>query len=296
MAIFGIPPSHWVVHRQLNLLYQFWIHTETIKSLGILEYVLNTPSHHRVHHGCNRYCLDKNYAGVLIIWDRMFGTFQPEQEEVVYGLTHAINTFDPIVIQLGHLGYVLRTFKETQGIGNKLSVLFKGPGWSPGKPRLGLMEDLPDVSRETHIWSCFSKGLIWRRCLLPTFVPELLHKAPMKKFDPPMAGWVQLYLMVHLNLTTAMLHVYIGASTNLSILSHVMSTCFLVFCLVCFGTIANGDLVRGRRLEIARCLMTLVVLQGQWMSPVMTKAMSFTFFLSGYLWWTYGSGKIEKED
>ena len=67
---FFVPPSHAIVHRELNLLYQFWIHTEVVKNIGPLEYIFNTASHHRVHHGANQYCLDKNYAGVLIIWDR----------------------------------------------------------------------------------------------------------------------------------------------------------------------------------------------------------------------------------
>ncbi|CAJ0936071.1 unnamed protein product [Ranitomeya imitator] len=98
MALF-IPPSVFAVHLQFNLLYQFWIHTEFINNLGPLELILNTPSHHRVHHGRNPYCIDSNYAGTLIIWDRIFGTFVPEKDKVVYGLTHPVNTFDPFNVQ-----------------------------------------------------------------------------------------------------------------------------------------------------------------------------------------------------
>ncbi|GIY73889.1 alkylglycerol monooxygenase [Caerostris extrusa] len=105
-----VPPTALLVHLQFNLLYQFWIHTEVVRKLGPLEYVINTASHHRVHHGRNRYCIDKNYAGVLIIWDRMFGTFEPENEEVVYGLTHPINSFEPIYIQTSHSASMWRTF------------------------------------------------------------------------------------------------------------------------------------------------------------------------------------------
>nr|XP_048271633.1 alkylglycerol monooxygenase isoform X6 [Myodes glareolus] len=99
LALF-IPPSVFAVHIQFNLLYQFWIHTEVIRSLGPLELVLNTPSHHRVHHGRNRYCIDKNYAGTLIIWDKLFGTFEAENEQVIYGLTHPIDTFEPFKVQV----------------------------------------------------------------------------------------------------------------------------------------------------------------------------------------------------
>ncbi|XP_004582531.2 alkylglycerol monooxygenase [Ochotona princeps] len=145
LALF-IPPSVYAVHLQFNLLYQFWIHTEVIDNLGPLELILNTPSHHRVHHGRNRYCIDKNFAGTLIIWDRMFGTFEAENEKVAYGLTHPINTFEPFKVQFHHLLYMWTTFWNTPGFFNKFSVIFKGPGWSPGKPRLGLNEEIPQVT------------------------------------------------------------------------------------------------------------------------------------------------------
>lgn len=104
-----VPPPIFLMHTQMNLLYQFWIHTEIISNLGPLEYILNTPSHHRVHHGRNPYCIDKNYAGVFIIWDRIFGTFAPERENepIAYGLIHPINTFDPLETQVfeNHFNY-----------------------------------------------------------------------------------------------------------------------------------------------------------------------------------------------
>ncbi|XP_054710631.1 alkylglycerol monooxygenase-like [Uloborus diversus] len=142
---FGIPTSVFLVHTQFNLLYQFWIHTEEIKSLGPLEYILNTASHHRVHHGRNKYCIDKNYGGTLIIWDRLFGTFEPENETVAYGLTHPINTFEPVYVQMCHYMHIWRTFWSTEGFSNKLSVIFKGPGWVPGTPWHGNPDDIPEV-------------------------------------------------------------------------------------------------------------------------------------------------------
>lgn len=160
-----VPPSAYVVHKQLNLLYQFWIHTEVIDRLGPLEWILNTPSHHRVHHGRNPYCIDKNYgrsfflfwtfskcnvtAGVLIIWDRMFGTFTPESEKVVYGLVHPLNSWNPLWGQFHHAYYILSNIGSKD---NLLSFLFKGPGWSPGKPRLGDIKDLPEVNIQILWW------------------------------------------------------------------------------------------------------------------------------------------------
>ncbi|MXQ83306.1 hypothetical protein E5288_WYG001378 [Bos mutus] len=159
LALF-IPPSVYAVHLQFNLLYQFWIHTEVIDNLGPLELILNTPSHHRVHHGRNRYCIDKNFAGTLIIWDRIFGTFEAENEKVVYGLTHPINTFEPFKVQFHHLVNIWTTFWATPGFFNKFSVIFKGPGWSPGKPRLGLIEEIPEVEGKEIPFSSSASQLL----------------------------------------------------------------------------------------------------------------------------------------
>nr|XP_037868642.1 alkylglycerol monooxygenase isoform X2 [Bombyx mori] len=97
----AIPPAQFLVHHQFSYLYMFWIHTETIKSLGPLEYILNTPSHHRIHHGSNPYCIDVNYGGVLILWDKLFGTFRAEREEdrIVYGLIYQQPSFNPLHLQ-----------------------------------------------------------------------------------------------------------------------------------------------------------------------------------------------------
>ncbi|XP_026322262.1 alkylglycerol monooxygenase-like isoform X4 [Hyposmocoma kahamanoa] len=96
-----IPPAQFVMHHQFSYLYMFWIHTDTIKTLGPLEYVLNTPSHHRIHHGSNPYCIDVNYGGVLIIWDKIFRTFRPEMkgDRIVYGLIYQQPSFNPLHLQ-----------------------------------------------------------------------------------------------------------------------------------------------------------------------------------------------------
>ncbi|WP_108947292.1 sterol desaturase family protein [Shewanella halifaxensis] len=98
LVIIGFDPNWVVFVVLLNLGLQFFVHTQSIKSLGIFEWVLNTPSHHRVHHGRNPQYIDKNYAGILIIWDRLFGTFVKERETVEYGITKPINSFNPLVV------------------------------------------------------------------------------------------------------------------------------------------------------------------------------------------------------
>eukprot|EP00794_Sanderia_malayensis_P015972 gene15972-17580_t len=123
-----------------------------------LEFILSTPSHHRVHHGRNPYCIDKNFGGTLIIWDRLFGTFQSEKEEkVIYGLVYLVNNWNPLYIQFCHIPNLLETFWKMEGWRNKLSVLFKGPSWVPGSPRLGYRENLIKALSNGHKWAygCF---------------------------------------------------------------------------------------------------------------------------------------------
>ncbi|KAJ3407862.1 hypothetical protein HDV05_005241 [Chytridiales sp. JEL 0842] len=142
-----IPPPMYVTHLSLNLIYQFWIHTSLVPNLGWVEYILNTPTAHKIHHARNREYIDKNYGGVLIIWDRLFGTYQGETVPALYGLTHSINTFDVFWVQFGHLVHIGKTVHATPKIWHKLAVLFAGPGWTPQKPslRLGDINDIPDV-------------------------------------------------------------------------------------------------------------------------------------------------------
>ncbi|XP_058504702.1 alkylglycerol monooxygenase [Solea solea] len=142
----ALPPSVFAVHIQLNLLYQFWIHTELIRDLGPLEWILNTPKHHRIHHGRNIYCIDKNYGGILIIWDRIFDTFAAEKEKVVYGLIYPIKTFESLYIQLHYYLGLWQMSQTYTTIGHKLSTFFKGPGWSPGTARLGDLATHPKVT------------------------------------------------------------------------------------------------------------------------------------------------------
>ncbi len=126
----GIRPSLVQQARGLNLLYQYWIHTDTIRRLGAAEEVLNTPSHHRVHHGSNKRYLDRNHGSILIIWDRLFGTFQREEEPVVYGLTKNIDTFSPVRIATHEYRDIVRDVAGASTWKDRLSFVLRGPGWA----------------------------------------------------------------------------------------------------------------------------------------------------------------------
>lgn len=129
-ALLGVAPWMIMVSEGLNLIYQYWIHTEGIDRMPRwFEAVLNTPSHHRVHHGSNPEYLDKNYAGILILWDRVFGTFEPERAPVVYGLTKNIESFSLLTIAFHEYGAMLRDFARARGVRDRLGVLFRGPEW-----------------------------------------------------------------------------------------------------------------------------------------------------------------------
>jgi len=130
LCLFGIAPDLIVAARGVNLLYQFSITTETIDRLGPPEAVLNTPSHHRVHHGSNSRYIDRNHGSILIVWDRLFGTFEPEDERPVYGLTKNIDTFNPGRIATHEYAEMLRDVARSTGWGERLSYVLRGPGWA----------------------------------------------------------------------------------------------------------------------------------------------------------------------
>jgi sterol desaturase/sphingolipid hydroxylase (fatty acid hydroxylase superfamily) len=128
----GVPVEIALAAWSLNLLYQFWIHTEAIGKLWRwFEFVFNTPSHHRVHHGAQSQYLDRNYGGVLIVWDRLFRTFEPEGERVVYGLTKNITTYNPLKVATHELFAIARDVRSTRSWRARLGYVFRGPGWSP---------------------------------------------------------------------------------------------------------------------------------------------------------------------
>lgn len=127
----GFDPRAVVLMYAANLLYQFWLHTEVVPKLGPLEWVLNTPSHHRVHHAIEPEYLDRNYGGVLIIWDKLFGTFAPERDNAprTYGLVHQIDTLNPVKIAFAEWVALVRDLRAARGGREVLGLLFGPPGW-----------------------------------------------------------------------------------------------------------------------------------------------------------------------
>jgi len=144
LAAIGFPPLMFLATSSIDTLYQFWIHTRVIGRLGPLEWVFNTPSHHRVHHGRNPKYIDKNHAGTLIIWDRMFGTFQPEEEEPVYGITTPLASWNPVWANVHYWVELVQKARRATRLGDKIRMFVKSPGWHPEE--LGGFQAAPEVT------------------------------------------------------------------------------------------------------------------------------------------------------
>ncbi len=129
LPLLGFPVELILIQQTVSLLYQYWIHTELIGSMGVFGSVFNSPSHHRVHHGSNLHYLDKNYGGIFIIWDRLFGTFQAEDVAPVYGLTTNIESYNPVVIAFHEFAAAARDVWQARSWRARVQFLIGPPGW-----------------------------------------------------------------------------------------------------------------------------------------------------------------------
>ena len=132
LILLGVNPALFVLSTSINLLYQFWIHTEAIGTLWRpVEWVFNTPSHHRVHHGLNPQYLDRNYGGILIVFDRLFRSFEPEVEPVRYGITKPIASYNPFWVFAHEYVAIVRDIRGDRTWSDRFARLWRGPGWAP---------------------------------------------------------------------------------------------------------------------------------------------------------------------
>jgi alkylglycerol monooxygenase len=131
MALVGVPPEVFGIVALIDLLYQFWVHTEHVPKLGWFDRWFCSPSNHRVHHAVNEAYLDKNYGGILILWDRLFGSFKEESEPCVYGTRSPLNSWNPLWANVQVYAALLKDAWHTRRWADKLRVFFKPPGWRP---------------------------------------------------------------------------------------------------------------------------------------------------------------------
>lgn len=157
LALLGFPPVVFLACSSFNTLYQFWIHTRLIGRLGPFERLFNTPSHHRVHHGRDPEYIDRNHAGVFIVWDKLFGTFAEERQEPVYGITTPLRSWNPVWANLSHWAALLREARRTSRWADRLRLFWKPPGWRPAE--LGGYVPAPAVDRAS--WRRFDTPASW---------------------------------------------------------------------------------------------------------------------------------------
>ncbi len=220
LAVLGVPPLVFAVSTTANTLYQFWIHTEAVGRLGPLEAVLNTPSHHRVHHGINPRYIDKNYGGILIVWDRLFGTFAREEEQVVYGTVSPLASWNPLWANVHYYARIAALIASAAHLTDKLWAPVAPPEWRPAA--LGGPVTIPPVTRATR-----------------------------PKYRPPVPAGLLGYVTLHFALTLL-------GSTALLALQHRLDAAVVgvAVALAVASVTALGGLLERRRwafaLEVAR--------------------------------------------
>jgi sterol desaturase/sphingolipid hydroxylase (fatty acid hydroxylase superfamily) len=215
----------------ISTLYQFWIHTELVGKLGWFEEWLNTPSHHRVHHAINLKYLDKNYGAILIVWDRLFGTFEREEEAPVYGIIKPFHSYNPVWAQIEPVLALVAKSAGAPRLGDKLRVWFASPSFTPaGLPPYPGLED-----------------------------GSYVHRA---KYDPKARPAVLAYVMVHFTIVVAITATLMFEQETAP---RPLLAVGVVLVLVTLGTMAG--IFEGRRwarpVEAVR-LVGLVGLLGAW--------------------------------
>ena len=223
LAFIGFSPVQFLAVSSLVTLYQFWLHTRAIGKLGPFELLFNTPSHHRVHHGINPKYIDKNHAGMLIVWDKMFGTFQEEEEEPTYGITHPINTWDPLEANLNHWKRMYTGIKQMRGTGDKLRYMFNPPGWRPAY----IPADEGGFDPLTY-----------------------------KKYDTTVPASVNLYVLFQYTVTLAAATFFLFNTGAMSMADKLVAVCLVIIAIVNYSNLFESKKY-GVAIEIGRIFLSV---------------------------------------
>uniref|UniRef100_A0AC35U9C5 Fatty acid hydroxylase domain-containing protein n=1 Tax=Rhabditophanes sp. KR3021 TaxID=114890 RepID=A0AC35U9C5_9BILA len=257
LQAFFIPPPIFLVHRYFSEIFQFWMHTSLLGTLGPLGIIFNTPSYHRVHHGRNPYCIDKNYGGVFIIWDKMFHTFEPEREDdlPVYGLVKNEDTFNQLYLQFHTIFDMLwfkgqmKNEKDEQifpGIINKIKAALFPPGYFPG----------------TQVVLFFH----WYSMKNPSEnVPEI--QKPVTKYNPQIPSWLKLYCLSHFVLLLCIFMHFDYDRLTLSYHDFILRLAYFVVSFQMFGAFFD-NVWYANFIEIFRCTGVLIYYVFKILDPI----------------------------
>jgi len=234
LFMFGFPLEVILAAKAVNLVYQFWVHTQHIRHLGPLEAVLMTPSHHRVHHGQNERYIDKNYGGILITWDRLFGTFEPESEDdpVIYGVRKPLANWNPFWANLQVYDYLLFDARKTRRWRDKIGIWFRRTGWRPD-----------DVEAE-H----------------PKRKTDLSH---FRKFDPPIGAGTRRYVVAQFGVAIAVM-LWLGVLFASEGAPAALVPCIFIWSLLLSLGLLNEASARARLFEFLRVLIVVPALLAVW--------------------------------
>jgi alkylglycerol monooxygenase len=234
LFMFGFPLMVILAVKSVNLFYQFWVHTQHVRHLGPLEAILMTPSHHRVHHGQNERYIDKNYGGIFITWDRLFGTFEPESEDdpVIYGVRKPLANWNPFWANLQVYDYLLFDARKTRRLRDKIGIWFRRTGWRPD-----------DVAAE-----------------YPKSKTDLGH---FRKFDPPIGAGTKRYVVAQFCVAIAAM-LWLGVLFASEGTAGVLVPCVFVWSLLLSLGLLNEARAHARLFEFLRVLIIVPVLMAAW--------------------------------
>lgn len=229
LALVGFPLFMFIACYQINLIYQFFIHTKIIKKTGVFEKVMNTPSHHRVHHAKNLKYIDKNFAGVFIIWDKMFGTFMEEEDEPIYGIVSPVKTFNPIWLNLSYWKDLLVFSIKTPNWKDKILIWVKGPA------------DLKLSAKEIPLENNFA------------------NQDETEKYDPKVSGNAKLYIFINFVLITIFSVKFLEIFNSLIVFNKIIYGFIILFTLASLGLLLEKN-KNSKTIEGLRVVSTVVLL------------------------------------
>lgn len=251
LAFLGFNTTSYLFASSIVTLYQFWIHTENIKTLGPLEYILNTPSHHRVHHGVDPKYIDKNHAGTFIIWDKMFGTFQKEEEKPTYGITTPVNSWCPINVNLSHYRKMFSTMKTIPRWSDKIRLLVKPPGWLPNY--MGGSEKIPEVNKQTY-----------------------------RKYDSDPGAPFKFYAFIQYTVCLLFAALYLAIQSSMTFPEKLAFTASIILSLVSFAALFEKriwtSLTEYMRLVTTAALLSYLSYNSAWFMTILLSSCLYLFF------------------
>ncbi|TYP77092.1 sterol desaturase family protein [Aquimarina intermedia] len=238
LALLGVPAEVVAFVAPVHFFAQFWYHTRLIKKMGILEYILVTPSHHRVHHAINDEYLDKNYSEIFILWDKLFGTFQEELPEKppVYGVKKPVNTWNPILINYIHFWQILKDAWRTKRVWDKVRIWFMPTGWRP-------------------------QDMIKKHPLLYTTDPYT-----RKKYSTESSLFLKLWSWFQLLMTVLLMYYLLISVANLTLLEIVNYAIFLMVSIFAYTSLMDRHIVAVYSEFIKASIGSLLIIQrgGSW--------------------------------